>query len=139
MRVPFRSYVTLNFDPILANQSRFHERKVFSYRSLPAEEIAYRSAFYIHGLIEEDGKADPEKNVLGERVFAKAYNHVASVLPGFLQQLLTYRSVLFIGCSLREPALQPLFKFCYNFQKDLEPMAMRPPPKKYILLPVLLA
>jgi SIR2-like domain len=138
MRLPFTSYVTTNFDPLLEWESRKPEhtiREVYALPSLNAAELARRCVFYIHGYLRDDRPAASNEIVLRQSEFESAYGP-DSILPSFLWQLLVYWPVLFIGISLREPQLMQVFDSCRRIRRRIEAGYLRPAPPRYILRPM---
>lgn len=137
IRSNFKCYITTNFDPLLAYESKNHNcGKVFAYPSHPAHLLEKRDIFYIHGYIQPN-KSIPKHLVLGKEDFDKAYNESQSLLPGFLKQVLTYHPIVFLGCGLREPPIKHLFDICRDIRKDIEVLHSAVAPKRYILSPFL--
>lgn len=110
LRLNLTSYVTTNFDPVLFDYVPEYDYDAFAYPVLPPTRIGESppAVFYIHGLAEPD--RDPEQHhlVLARDEFSAAYN--LGVVSNFLRALLTDRDILFLGCSLGEPVLKPVFR-----------------------------
>jgi hypothetical protein len=139
MRLKFKSYVTPNFDPLLAFESRKPEFRcggTYEFPSLPVHRIERRGVFYIHGYVDPGRAVEDNQLILGERDFSMAYDKDHSILPGFLQQLFIFHPVFFIGCSLREPTLKPVFALCRQLRKEIEGKYSETAPPRYILLPM---
>lgn len=132
MQLEFKAYVTTNFDPLLSNAGAIHERNVLrSYPDLPITmlEKAKCPIFYIHGLARQGSQAKGDNLVLARSDFRKAYEEPGSV-SGFLKQLLTYYPVVFLGCSLAEPAMYETFQRVHGIYTQIQgayPRANRPP------------
>lgn len=140
MRVKFQSYVTVNFDPLLATESRKSEYQcdgVYSFPSLPIHRIGKRAVYYIHGYIHPNTTPNADQVVLGRRDFGSAYSDEGSTLKSFLHQLFTFHPILFLGCTLREPPLKRVFDNCRQVRKDIErKMPGHQAPPRYALLPM---
>lgn len=136
MKLPFKAYVTTNFDPLLAVAGRTHERgPLFAYPSLPLVKLGLDShpVFYIHGLARHGTQATGDDLILARSDFESAYQ---GIVGSFLDQLLTYYPVLFLGCRLTEPTMHETFRRVHRIHVDI--LAKYPsasPPRRYALLP----
>jgi hypothetical protein len=118
-RLPFKSYVTTTFDPLIHKALEDEPGKcagVFRFPSLP---VAFESRylFHIHGKIDVGAAPDPKNVILGTEAFKRAYDTQESLLWGFLQQVLSFHSCCFVGCGLREQEFQALFGTCGRIRK----------------------
>ncbi len=137
MRLNFKSYVTTNFDPLLAHEARKpeHNMSVEVYPSLSAANInrnPRRTVFYIHGLIKEGATPAPMSIVLSRSEFHEAYR--GTTLSSFLEQLLTFHPVCFLGCTLDEHPLKNVFEECSDIQSKIRGVHGGPCPERFILL-----
>jgi len=135
--LPFASYVTTNFDTLLRDASGEDIDGVYCYPDLPSHKLSKRSIFYIHGIIEKDGKCRVDSLVLGEESFQKAYSN-DSLLPSFLKNLFTYYPVVFLGFSLRDPSIQSVLQSANKIRREIandKNLSLDNLPKRYILLP----
>jgi len=139
MMLPFQAYVTTNFDPLLSSAGAVHDcRNVYSYPSLPAEKIngIQRSIFYIHGRARAIEGENPsgENLVLARSDFDLAYE---GIVRSFLEQLFIYHNVLFLGCSLTEPAMQAVFQRVHEIHMQIKRTytVSTNLPKRFMLLP----
>jgi hypothetical protein len=138
MRLPFASYVTVNFDPLLGYEGMKPEHDIRGVRTLPslhAHELATRCVFYVHGYIRDGRRSADHPLVLRQSEFKRAYDVAKSPLHGFLQQLLISYPVLFIGVSLGEPQLKRVFEICRELRRSIEAEYGAPAPQRYILRP----
>lgn len=139
MRAPFKCYVTINFDPLLANERRKPERKlgeVYIPPHLSAQDIGHRNLFYIHGLIEIGKIPEVNQIILGRNHFQSAYDEDESTLPHFLKELFTFNHIAFLGCTLREYTLKRIFEYSQKVQSKISDRFPEIELKrKYILLP----
>lgn len=138
-RLPFASYVTVNFDPLLGYEGMKSEHKICGIRTLPslqAHELAARCIFYVHGYIRGDRSSADHPLVLRESEFRRHYDASRSMLPGFLQQLLISYPVLFIGMGLGEPQLKRVFEICRDLRRGIETEYGVFAPGRYILRPM---
>lgn len=109
MKLPFRGYITTNYDPLLSSVAG-HENnniKLYPYPDLPVWELKSNppSVFYIHGIARIDNMPTGKYLVLSTSEFNEAYEK-EGIVSSFLVQLFTYYSVLFVGCQLTEPGIQ---------------------------------
>ena len=134
MRLKLKFYVTTNFDQLLANETTKPEyscSNIYRYPDLPLRRG--RAVYYIHGMIKHDEDSEPNI-ILGKQDFDNAYS-TSTTLYSFLHQVLTYETVLFVGCTLREPQLIEVFKICRQVRRELEHYQNMTAPNRYILLP----
>lgn len=114
LKLPFKAYITTNFDPMLATTWTYLTGKdrFYAYPNLPYRELSNGQIFYIHGYIygHIEECCNQIKVVFAKSEFDEAYNNEQSLLPAFLQQLFTYEHVIFIGCRLGEPQLYKILK-----------------------------
>ena len=116
MRIPFRAYVTTNFDPLLANTAAAHGFcNTYAYRTLPFAKIGVdsRPVYYVHGLARREGQQDL---VLARSEFEEAYSGMSQ---SFLFQLLSYHPLIFLGCDLREPEVKALLTRVHDNHKRI--------------------
>lgn len=139
MRLKFKSYITTNFDPLLAIESQKPEHRcsgVYRFPALPVQQIRTRAVYYIHGRIEVGVMPKPDQVVLGKRSFDQAYSDGGGTLNSFLHQVLTFEPLFFIGCSLREPPLRGVFETCRKVRMKIQrEYTGHAAPSRYALLP----
>jgi len=138
MKLQFKSYITINFDRLLASEAIDNNYKnIFSFPSLPYNKINDHSIFYIHGYIEENTIPQPDHILLGERDFERGYeNNYSGTLKSFLEQVFTYEPLLFIGCKLSEPPLRKVLETCRKIRKTInESYPSHNPPPRFAILP----
>jgi len=138
MGIPFKSIVTINFDPLLAERLRKPEhqkKRLLSYPSLDVLALAYQNVFYVHGYIPVEGDFNLSHIVLTRSIFDLAYDEFRSKLPLFWQALLTECPVVFLGCGLRELEVQIVLDACRKLRKHLQSEHGLPIPPLYILRP----
>lgn len=140
MALPFRGYLTTNFDRLLATEGTRARPplKPKAWPNLDRLDLSHRATHYLHGIIEE-GSNGATNIVLSKSEFANAYADNGNLM-NFLLQTLDNDPICFIGCQLREPAMQRVFEICRRHQADR--LALRrpdqtggAPPKRYIFLP----
>lgn len=138
MRIPFKCYVTTNFDPLLASEAEKpeHDCRIEMYPSLDPANIngKPRTIFYIHGLINVNSTPRQGSVVLSQSEFSEAYDS-ESDLSSFLRSLLTHHPICFIGCQLEESPLKTVFDVCSNTQARIRAQHGGPIPERFILLP----
>ncbi|GAI89948.1 unnamed protein product, partial [marine sediment metagenome] len=135
MNLPFKAYVTTNFDPLLAEAAKTKGNYIsYSYPDLPVSRLGESSpsVFHIHGLARQDDQPKGDNLVLARSDFDKAYN---GIVRSFLDQLLTYHDILFIGCRLKEPVMMDVFRRMHEFHGQIyDKRPERPVPERYALL-----
>lgn len=112
MKLPFKAFVTTNFDPLLSDAAGTHgNRNISAYPSLAVPLIEKRphSVFHIHGLARRNNEPRGDDLVLAASEFASAYDN-DGVVSSFLNQLFLCYDVLFVGCSLSEPDVYAVFQ-----------------------------
>lgn len=136
----FGGYVTINFDPLLAEANRVNNKNKTIYDFKIGTDfslIGNESIYYIHGYVEFGGVVDKNDLILCKSDFYKHYTGDKPRLRSFLEQLFTYRSVLFLGCGLREEVLQNLLTICGAIRREFVEESQVSVPDHYILLPSL--
>lgn len=134
LRIPFRAYVTTNFDPLLHMTAALHNMQYNAYPLLPIKDLTAQPpfVFYVHGAA---GKGWTNPLVLAESDFIEAYNQGAT--EGFLYAVLHDYPVLFLGCQLQEPALRPVFDRIQRIHAKIKAAdPKRPLPPRIILLSI---
>ncbi len=143
LALPFESYLTVNFDPLLALKARTAHRpcaaEVCAYPSLDRRKMGNRSIHYLHGLINVGDIPIDGTIVLARDEFEAAYQDT-SPLMDFLVPALENDPLIFLGCRLREPVMERVFRICKNRQRvrqDLAARNMQPTscPPRFIFLP----
>lgn len=136
MAVPFRGYVTTNFDPLLLDAGQAHGLvDHYAYPDLPTLKLGAspKAIFYLHGLARHNNTPRGENLVLARSDFDKAYN---KVIRPFIDSMLRELPILFLGCSLEEPPIQEAFRRVRDIQLQIEQVYPgRPRPKRFILIP----
>lgn len=137
MKLPFRGYVTTNFDALLSHAGATFGYNLCSYPDLPLMELTgnFPTMFYIHGLALRDGRPRGDNLVFSSGEFKAAYED-SDMLRSFLVQLLTYFPIFFIGCSLAEEPIYQVFQRVHKIHTQIQsetPEARLP--QRYILLP----
>jgi hypothetical protein len=138
MKLPFKAYVTTNYDPILSEVGAFYGRdEVRAYPDLPISAIQKYQypLFYIHGHAFFRDMQTPNYLVLAHQDFETAYKEDGNV-NNFVTELFTYYPILFIACDLREPDIYEAFKRAGRIhEKILTLRAGFKRPSKCIILP----
>ncbi len=143
-RIPFRAFVTLNYDPLLKKALEATSHKdvvVYAYPHLPAchlgdpgccaEKLLQHSLYHIHGYIDHD--TTTPKVVLTSQEYERAYD--STLLPSFITQLLAYFPTCFLGCSLSEDVLlREVIKLCRRIRRDLADRSPHRAPRSYMLI-----
>jgi len=137
LRLPFKAILTVNFDPWLYQHSeRGRYERCHAYPDLPLSPGLQSRMYYLHGYFNSgDPTASVRKLVFGERSFREAYEH--SLLPGFLLNVFTYESILFIGVNLTEPHLAALLTRSIALRRAVAMLGGSDDiaPKRFVLLP----
>jgi hypothetical protein len=142
LSLPFRCYLTVNIDPLLAlgaRTARIPCGRVIAYPSLDRREMTNRSINYLHGLVNEGAPPAPGTIVLCRSEFDDAYRPNSNLM-NLLVPTLENDPILFVGCRLKEPVMSQVFSICkQNQQVRLKVMAelgrpMSNPPPRFILL-----
>jgi hypothetical protein len=137
MALPFRSYVTINFDPLLAdekNRPEYRDRMLIAYPYAPTKYLGSQNLFYIHGYMRPGQRPTSTSIVLTPETFRKAYADDDAILATFWDVLLTEHCVLFVASGLREPELQLAIKRSQKKRSSMVQRGEKPPPL-FILRP----
>lgn len=114
-----QTYVTTNFDPLLYQRSVTRaDAEEYVYREIEATTLGQdcKKAYYLHGLAYPG--RDPDF-VFSESEFDEAYQD-PGLIENFVQAVLRGFNVLFVGCTLNDPALQPVFDEVQRILQRLE-------------------
>lgn len=109
LRLPFKAFVTTNFDPYLHNLSMSDAvERVHVYPDLPLHKGLSKAIYYIHGCYDsEDHCSYSRPLVFGAKEFARAYSS-ESLLPGLLLNIFIYEHIVFLGFDPSERHLTDL-------------------------------
>lgn len=133
--IRFKSFLTINFDPLLAEINRKHKPKYRTHRTdLLTKEIEEGNVFYIHGYVQEGGEVEDKQLVLTKSDINEAYDPYKGNIHSFLDQLFKSYNVLFIGCGLRERELSRLLEVCQNARDNALGSRGNARPLHYILV-----
>lgn len=137
MNLPFKAYVTTNFDPLLSEAGAFKEDcEIYSYPLLPQKFEHSQPIFYIHGLARLGDRATGKNLILAHSDYNEAYEDPGTV-KDFVVGIFTYHPLLFLGCSLNEPEMFKAFQKVHNihalFKRTNPELDL---PKKFIILPI---
>lgn len=139
-KLPFKSYITTNFDPLLKEAIQFFGRRcsgVYSPPSFKYESEGGGALYHIHGLVQPGNKVQLDSLVLTESDFKQAYSELRGTLRSFLTQVLTYESCFFLGGKLQEPELMYVSDLCHVLRKEFQPHYRNSsPPRHWILRPM---
>lgn len=132
-RIPFKSFLTTNFDSFLVQALQFSGTSRYSvYPALRVEDHGKGEAFYIHGKIDPADTETVPRLVFTAGEFKTAYTGV--LLPSFLQQTFIYNDVCFIGCSLSDEYMQTIFQQCHHARQGLGSLNDPEGPKWFALV-----
>ena len=138
MQLPFKAYLTTNFDPILSETAKTHgHRNVFSYPVLnPVYLEKYeRPIIYLHGRVSATPQCPDNRIILPRSEFDDAYEG-RRIVSTFLQSLLQEYDVLFLGCRLQERYMREIFHRVYQIHLHQPAEAPRRAPQRFVVLPV---
>lgn len=141
LELPFHSYLTVNFDPLLAFAGRRASRKCTTLRKYPdlnPNAMGGRSIHYLHGLIEHGEALADGDIVLARDEFKTAYKD-NGVLLSLLVSTLKHHPVVFVGCRLLEEVWRLVTQICKIQQQELleyfrRKNIGRKPPQHFILV-----
>jgi len=135
---PFNAYITVNYDPLLAEASRFKGLTIYDFKlGLDSSRVKDQAIFYIHGYVAAGGQVVDGDLILTREDFEQNYEHTGAIIPSFLTQVLSFKPVVFIGCGLQEPALKNILGLCNEIKSRIEARSDNNGPTHYILLPTL--
>lgn len=136
MKLPFKGYITTNFDPLLCEAAALcGYNNIYSYPYLNIEKLYTdeHPIFHIHGLARHGDEPKGEDLVLARSDFDEAYQ---GSVPAFLDPVLAYHPILFVGCSLSEPSIKATFQRVHKIHSKIKEKYFGIDlPKRYILLP----
>ncbi len=112
----FQSFVTTNFDPLLAEACDNHDLTVHYLPIIESKYIVLKRSFYIHGLALVNDTPTAENLVLATSEFETAYNRDGGPTWQFVLNLLTEHNLLFMGCALTEPEINECFNAMIRIQ-----------------------
>ena len=134
IKLPFKNFVTVNIDPLLADKCRLFKEKLELrvYPDLKSTYLDRGGVYYIHGMINpyEDST---QYIVFSKSEFDEAYGDV-SLLPGFLKELFTYYNIIFIGCRLKEDKLSYTMKVAKEIREEKLTRKTKDAYKRFIML-----
>jgi hypothetical protein len=135
MKLPFKGYVTTNFDPLLLEAAALSKyNNIYSYPSLNYGMLYEDECpvFYIHGLARHGDEPIGDNLVLASSDFDEAYD---GNVRNFLESLLTFDPILFLGCRLEEPSIKATFQRVHKIHSKIQETHGIELPERYILLP----
>lgn len=133
-RIPFASYVTLNFDPLLVDILSLHRNIYWSeYPSLSVENHSRSDVFHAHGRIQPGVAPSLAKIVLTRSEFDEAYNPHTQRLHGFWQSTFLDHDICFIGCNPSEPNIRRLLGGCKAIRSRVLSLTAPGRPRWYLL------
>ncbi len=121
-RLPFKAFITTNFDPWVENHFRHEDINArYAYPDISMSKGLEQALYYIHGCYDsEKNNYEHHKLIFGQRAFKGAYGK-ESLLPGFLLNLFVYEKVLFIGFNPTERYLSELITYANTIQLEIKP------------------
>jgi hypothetical protein len=135
LRLPFKAILTTNFDPWIYLQARQEEYpQNQKYPALALHLGLEGGIFYVHGCFDADDiYAEADQLVFGRKSFTEAYGE-ASLLPGFLLNVFTFRNVLFIGFTPTEPHIANILDQSVRLRRNLRHLYKDGLPRRFTLL-----
>lgn len=130
-KLPFKSFVTSNFDEGLASYLDVKGYKIKIYPDLDYTEMR-NHAFYMHGKINKP-LFNTNNVIFGGRSFERAYKE-ESIIPDFLKALILHNDLVVIGASLEEPMLREVIRGIIQEQRMLELLHNIPKRNKTIFI-----
>lgn len=135
MKLPFKAYVTTNFDPLLSEAGAIEGYDIYSYPIFPDEFGNSHPIVYVHGLARKKEEATGKNLILASSDFDEAYKDIGLV-NNFVVHIFTHYPLLFLGCSLTEPVMYEVFQKVHRIHtliKGADPHAILP--RRCIVLP----
>jgi len=118
-RIGFASYLTLNFDPVLATVFSLHRNVTVSqYPWLHGRYHGKQELFYLHGRFEWSDDSKPPRVVLTRTEFEQAYKSSKSLLYAFLLTTFTQYDVCFLGCNPAQADMRKLLAACREIRES---------------------
>lgn len=120
-RIPFASYITTNFDPLLLDTLSLHCNITYSqYPWLPTGQHGKGEVFFVHGRLDPDSHSNtlPEI-VFAESEYVRAYDTAKTKLHTFLHSTLTEQPICFFGCGLADEYLKNVLRICKSINDEL--------------------
>lgn len=135
MKLPFKAYITTNFDPLLSEAGDIEEYyNLYFYPRFPPELGNSHPIVYLHGHARPDNQAMGENLILARSDFDEAYED--GPVKYFLINIFTHYSFLFLGCSLKEPMILKMFKTVHDIHTLIKRTSPGIPlPQRCIILP----
>lgn len=119
--VRFPMYLTTNFDLLLEQACYIVSQQQIEYSEYPnlPEYNAQPDGeiVYLHGRLDPMTPDIEPSLVLADDDFENAYSD--GLLPSYLTQTFTWKSVVFIGCSIRDDSLQGVLRQCSRCRERL--------------------
>lgn len=134
-RIPFNSYITLNFDPLLLHYLHLHANSTISdYPHISNENHGGHELFYVHGRLGPNRSARDTEIVFTRDDFELAYSPDRGRLHGFFQSTLLDHDVCFIGCDPTQPNMRYILQICNNQSSNTHGLSDHHKPRWFILL-----
>jgi len=136
MKAPFKAYVTTNIDPLLSDAGALEGLlHVHCYPDLlpPEIERCRKPLFYMHGHARPGGIPTGRNLVFARSEFDEAYGPSGAVRL-FVQNLLAYYPIVFIGCKLSEPEIYQQFRLVHEMLTRIQDATgVTSPPQRFLL------
>ena len=119
MEVPFRAYVTTNFDPMLKHAARAAGGRVVYYPELLAGDVflGHAKAYYLHGCALPDATPTGKGLLLATNDFGEGYRRC---MEQFISPVFMKAPILFVGYRLGEAGIRRIVSMAVWVQKYIE-------------------
>lgn len=133
MGMPFRAYITTNFDPLLKFAAELGGGRVRSYPELVAGDLfaEHKPVFYLHGCARKNGCATGKNLILATGDFDDDYT---KIVQHFLIPIFQKCPLLFIGYKLGETEIQQIISVAAEIQRIISRGSRRNWPARFALL-----
>lgn len=132
-RMPFKCYVTTNFDPLLVDTLSLHTNvRISQHPHISVQHMHNGELHFIHGRMPQTDTSTCDV-VLTRSDFARAY-HQDAPLPPFLTSLYEH-DLCFIGCGFTDEYLANILITCEAIKQRVFAPTNVNPPRWYAIVP----
>jgi hypothetical protein len=136
IHLPFSSYITTNYDPLLQYEARGTDCRLLTYPGLFEEPRDGRPLYYIHGCARRGEVASGGNLVLAQSEYDRAYLE-PGIVQHFLVSKLATSHVLFIGTDLADRQLQQTLRTVAGVVQQIREAGLLEGLPRYYLLAAL--